>query len=211
MDNWHDVRWNWTEFCGTDNFAIWTNDHGDLTGCFQTVCLQIPTLSAMAVISAYFAGKYDEWTIRTWREKLILKLRMLITVLLAVTPAVRLAVQVCDNSKSLFAVDYWFAIAECLAWFSHFCYISALKNRLGASLRGPLSLNSLWTMFFIVCVIRTRSLYLNYLNDAENALLSLVFATVTMLLQTLYGFTLLPSEDSPSRRTTIDVIDQVST
>lgn len=210
MNSWEELQWNWTEFCGNENFTIWTSNHQDLTNCFQTLCLQIPILALIAIVSAYYAGKFSEWTIRTSREKFILKVRMLITFFLAITPAIRLALQVCNNSKSLFVIDYWFTAVECFSWFAHFCYVCALRNRLGVNLRGPLILCSFWTLYFVTSAIHTRSLFLNYsLIKSAEIFSSLVFAVTMMLLQTLYGLTLIPTEDSYSRRNTVGIIDQV--
>lgn len=203
-------RWNWKEFCGTDNFTIWTENHLDLTQCFQTVCLQIPLLFAIAVVSAYFAGKYETWTIRTSREKHIIKLRMAVVLCLTLLPPIRIITQIIHDPKIVYEVNYLFTILESITWFVHFIYVAALRNRLGSSLRGPLILGCLYATFYVICVIRAKSIYTIYINDeSPQAWIFLTFAWITLVMQTLYGLTLIPSEDSPSRRATIEAIDQV--
>ncbi len=204
------VHWNWTEFCGTNSFSIWTKGHQDLTHCFQILCLQIPILSTMAIVSAYYSGKYGEWIVRTSREKAILKFRFYVIFICGLLPAARLVIQVLNDSQSLFAIHYWFAISESFSWFVHFCYVLALKNRSGLCLRGPVILTSLWTLFYVVCIIRLRSIISDFTtNPSQNASILLIFAAATVTFQTLYGLSLIPSEDSPSRRATIDNVDPV--
>lgn len=204
-------QWNWQEFCGTENFTIWTNSHQDLSQCFQTLCLQIPVLSLIAIISAYYAGKYEEWTVRTSREKYIIKLRMIVVLVLALLPPTRIIIQVMNDPRSLHVVNYFFTILESFTWFVHFSYVAALKNRLGSSLRGPVVLSSLYMTFFAICVIRAKSLYTIHINNGPpDSWVFFMFAVITLFTQIVYGLTLTPSEDSPSRRTTIDAVDQVS-
>lgn len=206
------LRWSWQEFCGNQNFTIWDTSHQDLSQCFQILCLQIPILSLIAVISSYYAGKYGEWTVRTSREKNIIKTRMTIIIFLAIVPAIRIVTQIINDPKSLYVINYFFTIIESISWFIHFSYVSALKNRLGSSLRGPVILGSLWTMFYVVCIIRARSFYLSYVtNPTYDTMVWLIFSFIMIGLQTVYGLTLIPSEDSPSRRLAIDIVDQVIT
>lgn len=205
------MQWSWEEFCGTENFTVWAGNHSDLSQCFQTLCLQIPALFLIAVISAYYAGKYDGWLIRTSREKSIIKLRMAIVLALALLPAIRIIVLVTQDPRSLHAVNYFFMILESFTWFVHLSYIAALKNRLGSSLRGNVVLMSLYMFFFVICVIRAKSLYVNYVDDVPSeAWVYLVFSFITLSIQTMYGLTLIFSEDSPSRRQTLDAVDPVS-
>lgn len=206
----YDLYWNWTELCGAPQFSIWSNNHQDLSYCFQMLCLQIPVLSLITVLSAFYAGKYQTWVVRTFREKFILRTRMLISFLICVVPAVRLTIQVINNSDTVYAVDYWVSILESIAWLVHTCYVSALKHRLGVSLRGPVIMSSLWILLYSSSIIRLRSIYFYSLKiPSEKEIVTVTFCTIAVVLQTLYAFTLIPSEDSPSRRNTIDIVDQV--
>lgn len=174
------------------------------------LCLQTPVLSLIAVMSAFYAGKYQTWVVRTFREKFILRIRMVVSFLLCVVPAVRLTIQVNVDSDSVYAVNYWVSIAESIAWLVHTCYVSALKHRLGVSLRGPVIMSSLWILLYLASIIRLRSIYSSSLGlPSEKEIISITFCTIVVILQTLYALTLLPSEDSPSRRNTIDIVDQV--
>lgn len=210
MLKWQEFSWSWIEFCGTKNFTIWNNNHQDLTPCFQMLCLQIPILSLIAVVSAFYAGKYEDWIIRTLREKFVIKLRLFIVLLLAVTPAIRLIIQVSYYSKYLRGIDYEFTILECFTWFVHVCYIRALKTRLGPSLRGSVLLISLWTMFCVVCIIRTRTICLQYFaNQTEEMFVLLIFAIITLILQVAYGLSLIPGEDNFATRSLPGIFNQV--
>lgn len=174
------------------------------------LCLQMPVLSLIAIMSAFYAGKYQTWVARTFREKSILRTRMVISFLLCVVPAVRLTIQVINNSDSVYAVNYWVSIVESITWLVHTCYVSALKHRLGVSLRGPVIMSSLWILLYSASIIRLRSIYFTSLGlPSEKEVVAITFCTIVVVLQTLYAFTLIPAEDSPSIRNAIDIVDQV--
>lgn len=203
-------EWNWLEFCGSKTFKIWVDSYQDLTHCFQLLCLQIPILSIIAIISAFYVGHYTECFIRTSREKRVLKFRIGVVLLLACIPAAQIIILVYNDSKSLFVIDYAFAVLASFSWFVHLCYVSALRSGTCSSLRGPVKLNSLWIMLFIACIIHTRSVILKYIQEKTmETQVSLSFAVVATVLHVMYGFSLIFGDDSSSRRSTLEIFDQV--
>lgn len=76
-------NWNWTWFCGhKDNLVVWDPSVNDFGQCFEVVCLQIPLLTFLAVVAAYYCGKHSGWIVRGSFELKVLRLRYLSTLLL---------------------------------------------------------------------------------------------------------------------------------
>lgn len=96
MDNWlinNDEqmwKWNWTELCGYHGGIkpLNTNTH-DLDVCFQQLCLQIPVLTCIAIISAYHCGKRNVYSIRHYGSNYFINLRIIITICLVILPILR--------------------------------------------------------------------------------------------------------------------------
>ncbi|XP_043801955.1 ATP-binding cassette sub-family C member 10 [Apis laboriosa] len=96
MDNWlintdeQMWKWNWTELCGYHGGIkpLNTNTH-DLDVCFQQLCLQIPVLTCIAIISAYHCGKRNVYSIRHYGSNYFINLRIIITICLVILPILR--------------------------------------------------------------------------------------------------------------------------
>lgn len=92
-ENWLDDverwKWNWTELCGRrgDIDPLNPETH-DLSICFQQLCLQIPVLALIAIISAYHCGKSRPHTSSSRRQHAI-NIRILITICLVILPIIR--------------------------------------------------------------------------------------------------------------------------
>lgn len=83
-------NWNWTEFCGYHGGIEPLNpDTHELDLCFQQLCLQIPVLVCIAIISAYHCGKRNTSLSRHYRSNSVINIRVLITVCLAVLPVIK--------------------------------------------------------------------------------------------------------------------------
>ncbi|XP_033313580.1 multidrug resistance-associated protein 7 [Bombus bifarius] len=83
-------KWNWTELCGYSGGIKPLNpDTHDLDICFQQLCLQIPVLICIAIISAYHCGKRNIYPIRHFGSNYVIKLRLIITVCLIILPILR--------------------------------------------------------------------------------------------------------------------------
>ncbi|XP_071865552.1 ATP-binding cassette sub-family C member 10 [Bombus fervidus] len=83
-------KWNWTELCGYNGGIKPLNpDTHDLDICFQQLCLQIPVLICIAIISAYHCGKRNIYPIRHFGSNYVIKLRLIITVCLIILPILR--------------------------------------------------------------------------------------------------------------------------
>ncbi|XP_014478346.1 PREDICTED: multidrug resistance-associated protein 7 isoform X2 [Dinoponera quadriceps] len=83
-------KWNWTEFCGHGGSIKPLNpETHDLDVCFQQLCLQIPVLVLIAVISAYHCGKRHAVITRQQHVNYAINIRILITICLVILPIIR--------------------------------------------------------------------------------------------------------------------------
>lgn len=201
----YSVSWNWTVFCGIeDNLTAWNPDTKDVGQCFQTLYLNIPVLSLIAVFSAYYCGKQSDWIVRPKFELNVIRLRYFVTLLLSASPIVWTYIRVNSLSAPLSPIQYLLYAVQTFTWLTHFMFLLALRHRLGPNLRGPPVIQILWFVNFILECITLRSLYLN--NDFSNIKILLTdipfMHSVTMIvLNTVYGVTLVPNEKSSHSRT----------
>ncbi|XP_011176315.1 multidrug resistance-associated protein 7 [Solenopsis invicta] len=83
-------KWNWTELCGRHGDINPLNpETHDLSICFQQLCLQIPVLAFIAIISAYYCGRRDTSSARQQCAYHALNIRILITICLVILPIIR--------------------------------------------------------------------------------------------------------------------------
>ncbi|CAL7934283.1 unnamed protein product [Xylocopa violacea] len=83
-------QWNWTELCGYQNgFKPLNPDTHDLDVCFQQLCLQIPVLVCIAIVSAYYCGKRNTHNIHNFGSNNVINWRIAITIGLVVLPILR--------------------------------------------------------------------------------------------------------------------------
>ncbi|XP_054002835.1 ATP-binding cassette sub-family C member 10 [Hylaeus anthracinus] len=83
-------KWNWTELCGYHGGIMPLNpDTRDLDVCFQQLCLQIPVLICIAIISAYHCGKRNTYSLLRVDSDPAIKFRILITMCLVILPIIR--------------------------------------------------------------------------------------------------------------------------
>ncbi|KZC09882.1 PREDICTED: multidrug resistance-associated protein 7 [Dufourea novaeangliae] len=83
-------KWNWTELCGYHGGMEPLNpETHDLDVCFQQLCLQIPVLICIAIISAYHCGKRNSYSSHHHGPNSVIYLRILITMCLVLLPIVR--------------------------------------------------------------------------------------------------------------------------
>nr|AIN44105.1 multidrug resistance-associated protein 5-like protein [Laodelphax striatellus] len=185
-------NWNWTEFCGTsDGFVTWDEQLGDVGMCCQALCLHIPALFLMAMLSSHYCGKQAGWVVRSSTEIYVLRIRCAVSMLLAFAPIVRSLVELNDFHITLFPVNHTLVAVECLSWLVHSMYIHALRHRLGPSLRGPTVMNVLLTINYALALMTMRSQYLLHMWAAP-----LAFAILRVILQTIYIITLFPSSSA---------------
>ncbi|KAI4498656.1 hypothetical protein M0802_006362 [Mischocyttarus mexicanus] len=82
--------WNWTELCGHSGGINPLNpETHDLGICFQQLCLQIPVLTLIAIISAYHCGKQNISLPRGSHYHYAITLRIFITLCLVVLPIIQ--------------------------------------------------------------------------------------------------------------------------
>lgn len=191
----YNFYWNWTEFCGTEEgFVVWDTLHDDIGFCCQALCLHLPVLSLIAIVSAHYCGKLSDWVVRPQRDMCILRIRYFMALMLSCTPIIRSCVEVSNLQITLFPINHTLAAVESFAWLIHFVYILALRHRLGSSLRGPIFMNFLWTFNYALSFMTLRSYYIIYkeTNFSETNT-PFIFALIRVVLQTVYGLTLIPS------------------
>ncbi|KAL6434970.1 hypothetical protein ACFW04_005255 [Cataglyphis niger] len=83
-------KWNWTELCGSNrNINPLNPETHDLGICFQQLCLQIPVLALIAVISAYYCGKTNISSSRQQHTYHAINIRIVITICLVILPIIR--------------------------------------------------------------------------------------------------------------------------
>lgn len=188
-------HWNWTDFCGPEDFIVWDPVQKDIGQCFQSLCLQFPVLTMIALTSSWYCGKQADWVVRSKFEFNVIRFRYLVTLLLALVPIVRIYVEVNTFGMTLLPVNYFLSAVQTLTWQVHFTYILALRYRLGFSICGPLPMCVLWTFNFVLSWITLWSNYLLH-KDSINitaANIPFLYSLIVVILQCLYGLTLLPS------------------
>lgn len=194
-------RWNWIQFCGTDGFEIWSPNLRDFGQCFQKLCLQIPVLFLIAIISSYYAGRHFGYVIRGNFQKRFIKFRCVVVLTLAIIPIIQSYVDFSKTGIQLTPIKIFLAATECVAWFMHFLYLLALNKRLGLSPRGPVKICVIWTLYAVLTVISLHSNYLIFKNSDFNFSneLSLNISIITVVLQVLYALSLVPGEGNSER------------
>ncbi|KAG5326417.1 MRP7 protein, partial [Pseudoatta argentina] len=105
-DNWlNDIerwKWNWTELCGHRGDINPVNpETDDLSVCFQQLCLQIPVLAFLAIISAYHSGKRSTSSSQQYHICHVINLRILITICLVILPIIRAYIILTDTTIPL--------------------------------------------------------------------------------------------------------------
>lgn len=88
------IYWNWTKFCGPDDFIFWDPSSNDFGRCFEILCLQFPLLTLISITSAYYCGKQNNWVVRSYFEANVLRIRYLTSLLLTLVSAGK------DSTKS---------------------------------------------------------------------------------------------------------------
>lgn len=204
MDNFENSsqwRWNWIQFCGPDGFEIWSQKTHDLGQCFQKLCLQIPVLFLIAIISSYYAGRHFGFVLRGKLQKRFIKFRCAVVLTLALIPFFKNYIDYSKTGVPVTPVTLLLAVAESIAWFMHFLYLLALNKRLGLSPRGPVKICVLWTFYAVLTVISLHSNSLILQNSDYNFSNQLAFniSILVLVLQILYAVSLIPSEGNSER------------
>lgn len=193
------LEWNWTQFCGPDGFNAWNSTHNNLGSCFQELTLQIPILSLLAIVSAYYCGMQWESILRTPRERKILAVRYLVTFIIFLLPLIRCNLEIHFKPGSLYPIDVVLAAVETLAWGVHIVCILTIRFSECGGLRGPTLLGSLWMLYFGFSCLYVHAQYILYVySDMHQTYF--YFAVVKVVCLVLYGATLIPSDDHNAER-----------
>lgn len=192
-------RWDWQELCGNDGLIIWSPIYHDLGLCFQTLYLQIPIYSLLALISAYYFGRQIEYVSRGKVQLIAIQLRCLIVLLLTIFPLLKIYIALNENDAKIETIFYFFCVVEGFGWFIHLGYNVALTKRLGLSARGPVTVCVIWTIIAVLSAISLRSHILIYQlspNKDKSIYYSYNFSIINVIMQLLYGLTLIPNMGS---------------
>lgn len=158
----------WSVLCPT-GIHPWLPSTRQLAPCFQQLCLQLPVFVLFAMLSAYQFGRlYGSAVQRDRVQTAALRVRTVVTALLAILPAMRLyALQVAraaeeaadppDPPSHLWPADVLAAGAECMAFAVHAGYLLSLRRRGSCNHRGTLGIRVLWITVFMLTTIWTRA------------------------------------------------------
>uniref|UniRef100_A0A0A9XHY7 ABC-type xenobiotic transporter n=2 Tax=Lygus hesperus TaxID=30085 RepID=A0A0A9XHY7_LYGHE len=197
-------NWSWIDFCGKDSFSIWNFKHRDLDICFQSVAFQMPILTLITVVSAYYIGALRLHISRCQSDLWVLRARSLFTIFLVVVPILRAYIEESSYPGQLRTVDYTLSAIQCFTWLVHFSYLATLQNRLGPTLRGPVPIGVLWSVNYIISWMNLHSNFLILKSPDTvlyNSKIPFIFAAIETFVQTLYLFTLIPTgRDNPRVR-----------
>lgn len=177
--------------CGPGGLHPWNPKTRDMGYCFQRLFILIPSLFLIAIVSSFYMGRRINWVVRGKIQERAIILRSVIVFCLAVIPLIKIYKIFSQQSINSGAIDYFTCSTECIAWFIHFCYILALRHRLGVSPRGSILLLMLWSITAVLSVISLRTLILMHQSYA--------LAVIILILHIGYAITLLPSEGVTSR------------
>lgn len=189
-------RWDWQKLCGPDGLKLWSPKHHDLGLCFQAVFLQFPAYALLAIVSAYFFGRHVHFVSRGKSQLIAINIRCFLVLLLTIFPLIKMYIALNENEQEIEKMFYCLCVVEGFAWFIHLGYNLALRNRLGLSARGPVSVCVLWTIIGVLSVISLRSHFIvfKYSTGRDASIyFSYAFSIVNVILQCLYALTLIPN------------------
>ncbi|CAH1956339.1 unnamed protein product [Acanthoscelides obtectus] len=193
-DQW---RWVWEDLCGKEGFVIWSPQRHDFGLCFQQLSLHIPALFLLAISSAYYCGKHDNFVIRAKLQKLAVTSRCYVALLLTFLPLIQIYMDQYRANVRIQWIAYFLSAAQGIAWFTHFMYIRALRKRLCKSPRGPIFVCIVWSVLFALNVVSVRSHYLvyKYSFDSDYSIyLAYKFSICHLVAHLMYAFTMMPGE-----------------
>ncbi|KAJ8985380.1 hypothetical protein NQ317_007536 [Molorchus minor] len=192
-------RWSWPALCGEEGFQIWSSRRHDLGICFQQLCLHIPFLVILAVLSAYYFGRQEGFVTRGKTQLIAIKIRSVLVFCLAVLPIIQIYIDMNEGDGTIQNISFFLSAVQAIAWFTHFIYNLGLKKRLGKSPRGPICMCVTWSFLFALSAICLRSHYLVYKYSFKpnySVQLAYGFSIFFFIAQIGYALTLIPSEGS---------------
>lgn len=192
----NEMQWYWEDLCGPEGFQLWSQKTHDLGICFEQLCLQLPVLAVLSVVSAYYTGRQVEFVIRGRHQLAAINIRCIIASMFAFLPILQVYFSL-ESDGDMNAMFYVLSIVQCLAWLCHLGYSLALRRRLGRSARGPVFVVVLWTMLAACSAISLRSNMILYGMRDESDRKILVyygFSIVHVIFHIFYGLTLIPND-----------------
>lgn len=205
MDDFFDLdssvewRWRWKDFCGPEGFKIWSAKRHDFGLCFQNLCLQIPVLAILACASSYYYGHRMGFVRRGATQIIAINMRCATITACALLPLLQIYIYLNQTDIHIEPVSYLLYAIEGITWFTHLVYSWGLRKRLGLSPRGPIVVTVIWTLLFVLSVISLRTRYLIYAQNSKpdyGEFVAYAFSMCNLLLQVVYGITLLPGQGS---------------
>lgn len=185
----------WQDLCGPEGLKVWDPIRHDLGLCFQYLCFDIPVLFLLAISSAYYFGRHEDYVIRGKNQLLAINIRCFMVLLMTLLPILKIYVALYKNEAQIEKIFYFYSAVEGMTWLTHLGYTMALRTRLGLSARGPVYICVLWTLEFVLSVVSLRthsSIYNHTLVPNFSIFYSFAFSIVEVILQICYGLTLIP-------------------
>lgn len=192
------VYWNWTELCGPNDFVPLFRPGYVLSICAEMTVIRLPILFILMLMSSYYCAHLSDWIIRTRRENNILHCRIIISIVLAILPAVQLIWEVYEFTESkVYPIENLVLVIQCFTWIIHTIYIVCIQHHLGTSLRGPKIVILAWILCFLSSIVSLRSTYVTFIQSTYAPILQmrLWFTVFYWMLQMFYLITLFFKED----------------
>lgn len=192
-------RWRWEDICGPEGFKIWSANRHDLGHCFQQLCLQVPAFALIAIASAYYFGRRYGFVRRGVDQIVAINLRCFIILISALFPILQIYIYLNKTDVIIYPVSYFLFAVEGFSWLVHLGYTLVLRKRLGMSPRGPVFICVMWTLLFMLDILSMRTNLLIYKHSEKitySVYVKYAFSICSVILQVMYGLTLLPGEGS---------------
>lgn len=201
-------RWRWEDLCGAEGLKLWSSETHDLGLCFEQLCLQIPVLIFLATASAFYFGHQVNYVIRGKTQLLAINIRCVIVAFLVALPLLQTYIDLNKTETHIEKISYFLSAVEGIAWLTHLGYALVLRKRLGLSPRGPVFMCVVWSLLAVLSIISLRThllIYKHRVSKDFSISLAYSFSIIRVILQILYGLTLIPSEGSTVHLTYTEV------
>lgn len=176
------MHWNWTDMCPL-GLTPWIADTNDLGFCFQQICLQLPILILISIISAFHFGRRVCLVARNKTQIRLIYLRVFVVLCLGFIPLIKTYFMITKNLQ-VWPADILVSCTECVTWIVHLGFLLSMRSHGGLSHRGPLMLGVLLTSFNVLACVWLRTSYIYSIW---------AWAAVRVGLLILYGISLIPS------------------
>ncbi|GLH14517.1 Multidrug resistance protein homolog 65 [Gryllus bimaculatus] len=188
------LGWDWEVMCGPNGFVVWSPEIHNFGLCFQEICLHLPVLIFLAILSSYHFGFRSRYPALR-NSSYAFQTRKIATIILAMLPLIKLFIGVTKTPHALNVVDYFMPLVVSVTWLSHFCYVCTVKRGGNSAQGGQIVIYILWTTLVVVDIMSVQ-LYYCWQNIAVPAMseymkLSYGISITVLVFQCIYGVCLL--------------------